>query len=549
MELRQYQVDAIEAIYEHLRTRDDNPCAVLPTGSGKTPIIATLCKDAVLKWGGRVIVLAHVKELLEQSLDKLRVMAPEMGLQVGIHSASLKRRDTEHSVLVAGIQSVYKRACEIGPINLVIVDEAHLIPPSGDGRYLQFIRDARVVNPELRVIGFTATPYRMASGMLCGPDNVLNKICYEVSIRDLIEQGYLSLLRSKVGKDELDFDSLHVRAGEFIESEVNEMMNKDELVDAACREIVKETETRRSVLIFGSSIAHAENIVSKLREITGAPVSIVTGSTILSERASIIDQFKSGHIRYLVNVNVLTTGFDAPNVDCVALVRPTKSPGLYYQACGRGFRLAPGKSDCLILDFGGNILRHGPVDAIRITEKGAGKGGSPVRVCPECQEIVKIQVRVCPGCGFLFPEPEREPHAPVASTLDVISKKIRLETYPVQRVTFSEHQSKDRSKPTSMKVIYQINNVHYEFEWICLNHTGWTRMRAESWWRRRSNTPPPPTVGEAIRLANAGALCQTMSIEVRQIEGLDKYPKIVGYELGEKPPAITLDALEEEYIF
>ena len=171
MQLRPYQLEAVDAVYRHLRAHDDNPCVVIPTAGGKTPVMATICKDAVGTWNGRVLILAHVKELLEQAADKLDRIAPE--LHVGIHSAGLNRRDTEHPVIIAGIQSVYKRACDLGAFNLVMVDEAHMIPPDGDGMYRQCLADMKVINPQVRVIGLTATPFRMKSGMICAPENFL----------------------------------------------------------------------------------------------------------------------------------------------------------------------------------------------------------------------------------------------------------------------------------------------------------------------------------------------------------------------------------------
>src|SRR5262245_53133770 len=159
MLLRPYQEAAKQAVYDHLRARDDHPCVVIPTAGGKTPVIASICKDAVGCWGGRVLILAHLRELLEQAADKLHRTCPEIGF--GVYSAGLKRRDNGQSVIVAGIQSVYRRACELDPFDLVIVDEAHMIPQEGDGMYRQFLADARVVNPRLRVIGFTATPFRL----------------------------------------------------------------------------------------------------------------------------------------------------------------------------------------------------------------------------------------------------------------------------------------------------------------------------------------------------------------------------------------------------
>ena len=157
MELRPYQNEAVQAVYDHLRSRDDNPCVVIPTGGGKTPVIATICRDAVNLWNGRVVILAHVKELLEQAADKLRHIAPEVPL--GVYSAGLKRKDIGYAVTVAGIQSIWKKACDLGPVDLVVIDEAHMVPAEDDGMYRQFIADARR-NPQVRIVGLTATPYR-----------------------------------------------------------------------------------------------------------------------------------------------------------------------------------------------------------------------------------------------------------------------------------------------------------------------------------------------------------------------------------------------------
>ncbi|MFN5959317.1 MAG: DEAD/DEAH box helicase [Planctomyces sp.] len=373
MELRQYQSDSIAAVYEHLRTRDDNPCVVIPTGGGKTPVIATICRDAVGHWGGRVVLLAHVKELLEQAADKLRVIAPDVPM--GIYSAGLKRKDLGYAVTVAGIQSIWKKACDLGPVDLIIVDEAHMVPAEDDGMYRQFIADAKVVNPNVRIIGLTATPYRMKSGSICAAENILNHVCYEVGVRELIVQGFLSPLKTKAGLQKISTDDLHVRAGEFVASEVEDLMDKEGLVEGACAEIAEHTKDRSATLIFSSGIRHGQHIVDVLKTKHGIECGFVTGATPDGVRAAILGRFRSGGeggLKYLCNVNVLTTGFDAPHIDCVALVRPTMSPGLYYQMVGRGFRLHPGKTDCLVLDFGGNVLRHGPVAAI--------VGGDPDRV-------------------------------------------------------------------------------------------------------------------------------------------------------------------------
>ena len=545
MQLRPYQQEAVEAVYGHLREREDNPCVVIPTGGGKTPVMATICDDAITKWDGRVLVLAHVKELLEQTRDHLAEMAPD--LQVGVYSAGLKRRDTEHAVIVAGIQSVYRRAYDLGAFDLVMVDEAHWIPPEGDGMYRRFLADAKVVNSNVRMIGLTATPFRMTSGMICRPEGFLNHVCYEIGVKELIRDGYLCKLRSKAGSRKADFDSLHVRGGEFIASETEELMDNDDLVEAACEELVEHTKDRKSVLIFASGVEHGRHIRRLLQDAHGAGCGFVHAGTSSADRDALITRFRGngqtglfagkGPLKYLCNVNVLTTGFDAPNVDCIAMLRPTMSPGLYYQMVGRGFRLCPGKEDCLILDFGGNVLRHGPVDAIRVQEQDRrGNGDAPAKECPECHELVAAGYAVCPECGYEFPPRERHHHAPKASTESVLSGEVTIIDYDVQAITYAAHTKKDAppDHPQTLRVDYQVGFQSWFSEWVCIEHTGWPRQKAESWWRERSDEPCPQTAEEAVEVARSGDLAEAAVIKVRHVSG-EKYPRIIGYTLAPKP--------------
>jgi len=257
-----------------------------------------------------------VKELLEQSVARLREVAPELWHRVGIYSAGLGSRDTEHPIIVAGIQSVYRRACELDAFDLVVIDEAHMIPPDGDGMYRTFLAEARRVNPNLRVIGLTATPFRMTTGSICGPGNILSSICYEISVRELIVQGYLCPLVTKGGREDLDTDGLHVRAGEFVADEVEALMDQAERVESACAEIVEYTRDRKSCLAFASGVQHARHVAETLRRM-GGEVATVFGKTPADERAKVIADFRQGRLKYLVNVNVLTHGFDALHVDAV----------------------------------------------------------------------------------------------------------------------------------------------------------------------------------------------------------------------------------------
>jgi len=545
--LRPYQLESVNAVYEHLRMRDDSPCVVIPTAGGKTPVMASICRDVVQQWDGRILILAHVKELIEQAADKLHEMAPDLWHQIGVYSAGLKSRDTDHQIIVAGIQSVYKRACELGRFDLILIDEAHLIPPpgsSGDGMYQQFLREAKVVNPNVRLIGLTATPYRMSSGLICGPapEALLNHVCYEVGVRELIVQGYLCPLKSKAGKRKADFSDLHTsggRGGEFIAGEVETLMDDDYLVQSACREIVDLTQDRHSVLIFAAGVKHAEHVQNVLGEI-GHECGFICGETLPFARAETLDRFKAGDLKYLVNVNVLTTGFDAPNIDCVAMLRPTNSPGLYYQMVGRRFRLHPSKVDCLVLDFGGNILRHGPVDALQIKEPGAGgTSGGPAKECPECHALIHAAYTVCPECGHEFPQPKREQHDRQASTAGIISGEVTEAEYEVEDVYYSAHVKRDAppDHPRTLRVDYRVGFNDHHSEWICVEHPpgSYARQKAEAWWCARSHEPCPTDADEAAEICEIGGIAPTKSITVRQVTG-EKYDRIINYQIGPVPP-------------
>ena len=546
--LRPYQHEAVAAVYRHLHERDDNPCVVIPTGGGKTPVMATICADAVGRWNGRVLILAHVRELLEQAADKLDHVCPD--IHVGIYSAGLKRRDTEHPVIIAGIQSVYRRAEDLDVFDLIIVDEAHMIPPEGDGMYRQFIADARRINPHVRIIGLTATPFRMKSGAICTADGILNAICYEVGVRELIRDGYLSALRTKAGREKASTEHLHVRAGEFVADEVEALMDQDRLVHSACAEIIEYTKDRRSCLIFASGVRHGQHVASVLEKRHGVECGFVDGETSSLHRDRLIGRFRDGDLKYLCNVNVLTMGFDAPNVDCIVLLRPTLSPGLYYQMVGRGFRLCPGKTDCLVLDFGGNVLRHGPVDQIRVSEVAVnGNGAAPAKECPQCHELVAAGYATCPDCGYKFPPPQRKTHEAVASSEGILSDQITRTEHEVTEVFYGVHvkRSAPPDAPRTMRVDYRLGFNEYVSEWVCFEHTGFAREKAERWWRARSNEPVPDSIEEAVELAEASALAPTLAITVEHRPG-DKFDRIVGYQLGDKPARLDSEDGLPEYV-
>lgn len=409
MLLRDYQQRAIADLYRWFEAGNaGHPCLVLPTGSGKSHIIAALCKDALLHWPEtRILMLTHVKELIVQNAEKLRQHWP--GAPMGIYSASVGKRHLGEPITFAGIQSVRTRGALLGHIDLVIIDEAHLVSHKDEGSYRALLKELESINPALRVIGLTATPYRLGHGLITDKPAVFDDLIEPVGIEELINNGYLAPLRSKITAAKLDTEGVHKRGGEYIESELQAAVDTADQNAAVVREVIRLAGDRRSWLCFCAGVQHAEHIAEALRQ-NGVTAECVTGETPKAERDRMLKEFKAGRIRAMTNANVLTTGFDHPGIDLIAMLRPTMSPGLYVQMAGRGMRPAPGKTDCLVLDFAGVVAQHGPITAVQPPKKkGELAGEAPVRTCEQCGEIVHISVKACPACGTPFPEAEKPP--------------------------------------------------------------------------------------------------------------------------------------------
>jgi len=552
MELRWYQAEAIDAAYRFLRDRPgENPCIVMPTGAGKTPVLATICRDAVEKWAGRVLVLSHVKELVEQSASTLNRWFPQ--LDVGVYSAGVGKREKSNDVVVAGIQSVWGKSfdlCGDRPFNLVLVDEAHRIPLHDDtGMYQHFFKELRVANPKFRVIGLTATNYRTDGGYVTGPDYVLNDVCYEASVRELIAQGFLSKLRSKQADHVADLSKARVVRGDFLEKDVERAF--EEIVEGAIDEVISQSQGRKSVLLFCASLIHMQSVIERVRE-RGYECYGVSSQTAREDRAELVQLFKSGKLKYLCNVNVFTEGFDAPNVDMVALLRATVSPGLYYQMVGRGLRICEGKADCKVLDFGTNVERHGPIDAMVINDKKPGeKGEKPTKVCPKCQEVVPIAAEACFECGYDFPEPEKkERHGAEASSAAILSDEIDTTEHDVEYMTFGVHvkRNADETAPRTMRVTYWIGDYPIADEWVCVEHEGFAGRKAASWWKGRCKMDMPNDAETCVEIGKRGGIASTSKIRTQPQPGT-RFLRIVGYEIGDIPGPVDLTEEIDEVPF
>jgi len=525
LQLRAYQRAAVDAISAYWAENPGNGLIVIPTAGGKSLVLAAFVREALEAWPDtRIIILSHVKELLSQDHAELLAHWPEA--PVGIYSAGLGLRQINAQILIAGIQSIYKRAYEIQCCDVVIVDEAHLIPRKADTMYRQFLRELAEINPYLKVCGLTATPYRLDSGMLHeGPEALFDAIAHETGVRDLIDQGYLCKLITKQPKTQLDVTGVGTRGGEFIPGQLEAAVDHADTTRAAVREIVSLGTDRKSWLIYGAGINHCRHIAAEIRS-HDIHAECVFGETRKDDRADIIARFKSGALRCLVNMNVLTTGFNAPGVDLLAMLRPTKSTGLYVQIVGRGTRVAEGKPDCLVLDFAGNVRRHGPIDAVDpIGGISDGTGDAPVKICPQCQSLVHAASLICPDCGYEFPPREPPILDPTADTAPIISD-LRPQWVDVDNISYTRHQKLD--KPDSLRVTYYAGLVSFR-EWVCFEHVGYAREKACQWWIRRApGMPVPSSVTAALEIA-PHVLAKPSQIAVRRN---GKYYDIVGAKFG-----------------
>lgn len=407
IELRDYQSRALSMLYDWLEKNTGHPCIVLPTGSGKSIVIAELCKQAITEWPEtQIVMLTRSIELINQNAEKLRTIWP--GAPMGIYSASAGKKQLGEPITIGGPLSIVRVTKKIGHCDLLLVDEAHDISHKDEGSYRKIINDLMAINPSMRVIGFTASPFRLGHGMITDKPAIFDALIEPVSIEELIFKGYLATLRSKQTGFKLDTSGVHKRGGDFVESELQAAVDTSDNNEAMIDEVIKRSEGRKSWMFFATGVRHSENLRDILLS-RGISAVSVTGDMAKKEREQAIADFKSGKITAITQVGCLNVGFDHPDIDLLVMARPTMSPGLYLQQAGRGLRPKSHTDHCLVLDFAGVVATHGPITAVQPPKKaGNGNGEAPVKVCDNCGELCAIAVSICPACGHPFQEPERK---------------------------------------------------------------------------------------------------------------------------------------------
>lgn len=495
--LRPYQKAAVDAAYDAL-SQHVSPLLSLPTGAGKSLCLAALCAEYVTKQR-RVLVLSHRRELLTQDAAALAAIAPE--IQSGVYSAGLERRDTTHPVIFGGVQSIYSRMGELqqaGAFGLCIIDEAHLIPRSADAMYADVFRQL----PGVLRVGLTATPYRLDSGLLHeGEGAPFDALAIHIEPLSLVPE-YLAPLIGRGTEQEMSVVGVHSVRGDFVTRELEQGAMDEDLIRTTVSETFRLAQDRQHWLVFCITVAHAEAVLAEMRR-QGIEAALVTGETPREQRDATLAAFQAGALRALVNVNVLTTGFDAPLIDCLVMLRPTQSKGLWVQCLGRGMRKTEGKKDCVVLDFAGNISRHGSINCFaevipspREERQRAAKEAQARRA----QEITH-RARAAHGDPMMGD-----------GSADIREVSVRRMAYRLQ-------ESKKYPGKTNIVVDYVCVDGPTIRQWLCPEYTGGARWHAKQWFQRRG-VPMPHSAAHAQSLLRQ--LPIPTSLTVTKQDGYDR---------------------------
>ncbi|CUS06487.1 putative helicase [Acinetobacter phage Loki] len=549
MQLRFYQRESIDAIYNYFDSgKKGNPVIALQTGLGKSVVLGGAVCEIMHRFPTqRLIMATHVKELVEQNASKLNKMwasAP-----IGIYSAGLKQKESYAPIVFGSIQSMANNPELFGHRDLLFVDECQLVGDKANSQYVSFIAALKSVNPHIKTIGLSATPYRMGMGMLTDGEIFTDVIYDTTNINGwsrMIAEGYLCPPVSKATSEYLGTDGVRKQDGDYNLKQLQNAVDTSEKTFKCCVESIEKCYDRHSILVFATGIEHAEHVAQTLNAL-GQNAAFVHSKMKDADRDRVIKDFKEGRIRWLVNNGILTTGFDHPPLDAIIMLRPTLSVGLWVQMVGRGtrpydFRMLDQyvkgfeyvKQNCLILDFARNTDRLGAVnDPIKPRKKGEAKGDAPVKICPKCGTYNHASARYCGGepfptfggCGLEFiydPNDKLYHHASEKPIL--VSDLPIVEMMKVTKVLYSAHNKKDM--PPSMKVTY-ICGIKQFTEYVCLEHSGIAQKKAFKWWTQRTGYEGDqmPTTAQAVNYSSNLPMPNRIKVWTNK-----QYPEIMSYE-------------------
>lgn len=520
LKLRSYQKRVVDLTIKYLHDYPDaRPLIVVPCAGGKSVITAALCDHFAKTASGMTLVITHRKELVAQSHSKL-----PHHMNAGIFSAGLGKKQL-HRITFASFQSIRNKAGILPKVSYIMIDEADFAQKG----YREFIEQVRIKSPQVRVIGMTATPYlgdanRTALHLLPADKAIFTGICAEVTIGELLRDGYLCTLTPYRADVHIDASAVKVdsRTGDFAQAALQELVDVDETNERVADEIVSIFADRSAVMVFAAGVTHAEHMRDALRR-RGCEAEMVLGDTPGGERDKIIARFRAGKLKFIVGVDVLLVGFDAPVMSGIAMLRPTLSGRVYVQALGRGMRLHPGKVDCLVADFVGNADHHGAIDEIEGNAPKLKGGEAPTKICPECFSIILAGLKFCPTCGeeFIFAEHEGQQFDPNTGLLvsGVIKNDDGTRTYPVSDVQYEVRNTTAGAPALVAKYMSPGRATPVATEFLNLFHhnSNVANREAARWLRRQKfeGGSVPLTAQEALTRAEMGALRTPKSVTVK----------------------------------
>jgi DNA repair protein RadD len=556
---RDYQEWALTAWLDWVSAGKGNPLLLYPTGVGKSVIIALIIEHCIKHYPGtRTMVLTHSKELIQQDYDKLKQYWPEA--PAGIYCEGLKRREYWNSITIGSIQTVYNMPELFGHIDLLFIDEAHLISLKDDSMYRSFIAKLRVINPNLVTTGLTATGWRAKQGYLWMGENALFDgaavdACSVDAFNWFLDQGYLVPPIAKKTKFQYNTSEVKVHGGEYSQKDAEEKTNKKDLNERVVITMLEAFKDagRNSGLVFCNGIKHVEKI-AEVFEYYGANVTYVHSKMDDKTRDRRIEEYKNGEADWIINNGILTTGFDHPALDFIGMLKLTRLSSYWVQMLGRGTRplYAPGfdlstvegrlasiaaspKQNTMVLDFGKND-RLGMINdpVIPMPGERRGPGEAPIRVCDECGSYNHASAPQCLACGFIFPR--RDKYDDESSGRKLVKKlppttltqaPAEVADFTVDTVTYDLHH-KSADKPPSLKITYHCGFRSFS-EWMHFDPASGKgfRSRGLNWWMNRANCGPsavPKTVAEALTAAPSLRIPKTIKVR------LGKYNEVTDYD-------------------
>ena len=526
---RDYQEWAIQSIFEWFENHNTgNPLVVMPTGTGKSLVFCEFIRRALYAfWNTRILLLTHDENLVSQNASTMNRVWP--GAPLGMHAAGLRKRDTSYSIIFGMVKSVaatlHKNSSAFPPFDILIIDEAHAFSDKEASAYQTILKILSKHNPNIRVIGFTATPYRLGMGSLL-EGGVFTDIAVDMSgiapFAWFVEQGYLSPLITKKTIVEIDTDSIKQTAGEYsIKS--NDAAIKPVLAQAL-DEIAQYSRDRKHILGYLPSIDMCELVKYGL-ELRGISSATYHSRNTKTENAQAMVGFKHGEFKALLSLSKLTTGFDFPELDFGFIFRATTSPGLWVQILGRFTRPAYGKANALVLDFAGNTRRLGPINDPRLPRRKGEKadGTAPVRVCNECGCYNHARATECDVCGHPFPVTVSINETADDAELMITALPSTTVEIPISYVSYAAYQKKGALNPC-IRVTYFDNSTPPKSvdQYITPYHSGSVGNRGKAWYEGRTGVKLPATIDEAIAM-----LAETPKPKSIIVETSKQYPTVI----------------------